>query len=182
MGNHSCACDFCHTNYKSEQNLSREYISTEKNSNKDSNISIFFQNKYMLGLNSNPTNIFPSTTKIKNLNKNKSPSSELNQLKSSNNEIKNDEIEQRKKINENNEKLQQKDDNNNKINDKKKMKSNIKTKSFEFEKKNLYVDNIFKNKRKNIDLKNIWLSQSNKVLNESDLNSVLLKSTVYEYK
>ena len=48
MGNHSCACDFCHTNYKSEQNLSREYISTEKNSNKDSNISIFFQNKYML--------------------------------------------------------------------------------------------------------------------------------------
>ena len=116
------------------------------------------------------------------MNKNKSPSSELNQLKSSNNEIKNDEIEQRKKINENNEKLQKKDDNDNKINDKKKMKSNIKTKSFEFEKKKLYVDNIFKNKRKNIDLKNIWLSQSNKALNESDLNSVLLKSTVYEYK
>jgi len=180
MGNYSCSCDFCHTNYKSEQNLSREYISTEKNLNRDSSISIVFQNKYMIGLNSDSPNIFPSTTKFKNLNKNISPSSKLNQLKSSNKEIKKDENGQIKKIHENNEMLQIKDDN--KINDKMKMKSNIKKENIKIEKKNLYDGNIFKNKRKNIDLKSIGLSQSTKVLNESELNSVLLKSTVYEYK
>ena len=180
MGNYSCACDFCHTNYKSEQNLSREYISTEKNLNRDSNISIFFQKKYMININSKSSNIFPSTTKIKNLNKNISPSSKLNQLKSSNKEIKKDEIGQIKKINENYEMLQIKDDN--KINDKMKMKSNIKTENIKIEKKNLYNDIFFKNKRKYREFKNIGISQSTKVLNESELNSVLLKSTVYEYK
>ena len=180
MGNYSCACDFCHTNYKLEQNLSREYISTEKNLNRDSNISIFFQKKYMININSKSPNIFPSTTKLKNLNKNISPSIKLNQLKSSNKEIKKDEIGQIKKINENYEILQIKDDN--KINDKRKMKSNIKTENIKIEKKNLYNDNIFKNQRKNREFKNIGLSQSTKVLNESELNSVLLKSTVYEYK
>ena len=136
----------------------------------------------MIGLNSNSTNIFPSTTKFKNLNKNISPQNKLNQLKLPNKEIKNDEIEQIKKIDENNEILQTKNDRDNKINDKIKIKSNINLGSFEFEKKNIYDDNIFKNKRKNIDIKNAGLSQSTKVLNESDLNSILLKSTVYVYK
>ena len=86
MGNYSCACDFCHSNNKSEQNLSREYISTEKNLNKKSNISIFFQNNYMLDINSKSKNIFPSTTKFKNINKNISPSSKLHQIKLSNKE------------------------------------------------------------------------------------------------
>ena len=75
-----------------------------------------------------------------------------------------------------------KDNKDNKINDKIKIYSNINMGSFEFEKKNIYDDNIFKNKRKNINIKNVGLSQSTKVLNESDLNSILLKSTVYEYK
>ena len=182
MGNYSCTCDFCHTNFKSEQNLSRENISTEKISNNNSNISIFFQNNYMIGLNSNSTNIYPSITKFKNFNKNKSLSSELNHLQLPNKEIENNEIEQIKEINEKKEILPKKEDNDKKNNAKINLKSNKKIENIESKKHNLNDDNIFKNKRKNIDLKNSGISQSTKVLNESDLNSALLKSTVYEYK
>ena len=185
MGNNSCECNDCYTNKnQTEQNLSHEYIGRQKTLSKN-NISFILQNNYILGISS--TNNYPSTTKFKSLYKNNSPSNlsstrynvsnkNISQINNEKDFIKlNDDINQKNE--ETNYKLNDKSiENNININNINNIDNNLK---YDI---NLFKNNENKNRRKNDVFKNILLSQSTKRLNESDLNSVIRKSTIREYK
>ena len=176
MGNNSCKCeDYFSNNKKLEKNLSKDNIYTPKTSAKNNNFSY-------------STNNFKSSSNIKNLKYNNRPLNALdiykipkntNDKTYSNNLNKDD-----NKNNFMNNSLH--DDINNTLNkndnNSKKSKKiiNVNEKKYDFSDNNNKTNKY----RRNYDdiYKNLIISQSTKRLDESDLNSVIRKSTINEYK
>ena len=193
MGNNICKCQVFDSGNKSEKNLSREY--TPKTSSKY--ISLNMQNNNLSGLNS--TKNFHSFSKYRNIDKNNISTSNItNQFIIYNNDEKNKineyeinaknvNIEDNKYKNELNHSLyddiKNYNDNQNIINNNNN-NSNINIEDNKLQNNNnLLKNNKTKNGRNSDEVYKILLfTQSTKKLNESDLNSIIRKPTLKEYK
>ena len=175
MGNNYCKCQICDSNNnKLEKDLSRDFSSTPKTLSINNNFSFNFQKDYLSGINSSKH--FQSSSIFKN---NISPSNLSGQKKNS---IKNN-INKNENIINNKEKILNcsvyDDDNNKNENLKNKGELNkINDKQYNYLIINRNINNNICIYKRN----NLLLSQSTKKINESDLNSIIRKSTIHEYK